>query len=78
MNDEVAGVLELLLDVELLVSAIELDDLLLLELLGALALIELARLELTTLELDLLLGADELVAPHKLPLTFGALAVPFA
>lgn len=66
-------------------TAIELDDF---KLLITLALLELTTFELTTLELatlelirlalDLLVAADEVVVLHKLPLTFGALAVPFA
>nr|ACY24851.1 hypothetical protein [uncultured organism] len=70
MNDEVVGMLELLLDLGILDSATELDDF---ELLIALDLIELA-----TLVLDLLAGVDEVAAPHKLPFTLGMPAMPFA
>lgn len=77
MKDDVAAELELLLDLalliaELLINARELDDLLL-DVVGALDLSELATLP----------GADdgavdEVLVVHKLPFTLGAPALPFA
>ena len=71
--------LELLIDVELLLTTTELEDLLLELTTLELGTLELITLELLTLELTALLGIDEdVLVPHKVPFTFGAPAVPFA
>ncbi len=76
MNEKTLGAL--LLDFEVLVAATELDDLLLVVVAvlddeGVLDFIELA----TLLAVDDA-GVDEVLAPHKVPFTLGAPAVPFA
>ncbi len=74
MNEKTLGAL--LLDFEVLVAATELEDLLLVVMLDdeeVLDFIELA----TLLAVDDA-GVDEVLAPHKVPFTFGAPAVPFA
>ncbi len=49
-----------------------------LDVVGVLDLIELATLELFTLDAADVVGVEEVAPPHKVPFTLGAPAVPFA